>query len=306
MKKLNKLPLVSIVIPVYNGSLFLWQTILSIYKSKYKNFEVILVDDGSTDSSKELCQEIDKKYKKIRFYSFSKNKGMTRVLNFGIWKAKGKYIARINQDDLMMAKRLEKQTRFLEENPGHVAVGGSIILFTGNNLQCDKINFPLSNESIRKQWLRLSPFSDPTVMFRKKAFLKTRGYSQKIWPADDVHMWYQLGKLGKLANLAQVMTRVRWHKEAGSIKKHRLQMKKTWEIHMWAKENVSSPGWFTWVFWLGEFLAGFFLPAEFNWYIYRQIRKIQKMDLLGRLIKIKNWFKENISNYKTFSFKFVK
>jgi len=118
-----------------------------------------------------------------------------------------------------------------------------------------------------------SPFSDPTVMYRRDAVMQTPGYSQLMWPADDVHMWYMLGSLGKLANLPDVVTRVRWHDGAGSIKSHKRQMKKTWEVHKWAEENIQKPSFGVKAFWIGEYLAGLVFPPRFNWFIYRQLKR---------------------------------
>lgn len=275
MNKGTKQLLVSVLIPVFNGAKFLERTIESIQKSTYKNFEIILVDDGSTDESRKVCHALEKRFKNVRFYFFKKNKGMTRSLNFGISKAKGKYIARINQDDLMVPLRLTKQVKFLEENPDCVAVGGCIKFFTDKVPSLDIVSFPLTDKEIRKTWFFLSPFSDPTVMYRKSTYLQTKGYSQKMWPADDVHMWYQLGRIGKLANLPTVLTKVRWHEGAGSIRYHKIQMKKTWEIHQWAKKNVGIPNLATQIFWIVQYVAGIVLPAQVNWYVYRLIRKLQ-------------------------------
>lgn len=277
MKKSH--PLVTVLIPVYNGDSFLAETIASIKKNNYPNYEVILVDDGSTDESKQLCHQFAKKDSQIFFYDFDKNQGMDRVLNFGIQKAKGKYIARLNQDDLIEPSRLELQVRFLESHPDYVAVGGQIVLFTKKRKVFDRIYFPLTDKEIRSKWLMLSPYSDPTVMYRKRAVLKTPGYSQRFWPADDIHMWYQLGKIGKLANLPQMLTEVRWHESCGSIKSHRRQMKKTWEVHQWAAKHIQKPSLFVRIFWLGQYLAGLLFPPQLNWFAYRQLKKIQRLDL---------------------------
>lgn len=267
-------PLVSVLIPVYNGVPFISQTLDSIINNNYKNFEIILVDDGSKDASRKTCCEYESKYSNIRFIAFEKNRGMDRALNAGIKVANGKYIARINQDDLIMPDRLEKQIKFLEENADHVAVGGQIVLFTNENPEYAKISFPLTDAEIRSKWLMFSPYSDPTVTYRKSAILETPGYSQLMWPADDVHMWYMLGSLGKLANLPDVVTRVRWHNGAGSIRSHKRQMRKTWEVHKWAQENIQKPSVGVKAFWIAEYIAGLVFPPQFNWFIYRQIKKL--------------------------------
>lgn len=267
-------PLVSVLIPVYNGVPFINQTLDSILNNNYKNIEIILVDDGSKDTSRNTCLEYVTKHENIKFISFEKNKGMDRALNAGIKVANGKYIARINQDDIIMPDRLEKQVKFLEKNADYVAVGGQIILFTNDNPEYAKVSFPLTDEEIRSKWLVFSPFSDPTVTFRTSTVLETPGYSQLMWPADDVHMWYMLGSLGKLANLPDVVTKVRWHRGAGSIQSHKRQMRKTWEVHKWAQENVQKPSISVKLFWVAEYVAGVIFPPQFNWFVYRQIKQL--------------------------------
>lgn len=274
-KKVEYKPLVSVIIPVYNGAPYLAETVESVQRSSCKNFEIILVDDGSKDESKAFCQSLSKKYKNVRFYWFKKNKGLTSVLNYAIKKAKGEFIARINQDDIMMPNRLEEQIEFLKNNPDHVVVGSDIILFDENHRLIENISFPKTDADIRAQWLLMSPFSDPTVMYRKSAYLKTKGYQKYFWPADDVHMWYQLGKVGKLANLNTILTKVRWHNKAGSIASHRIQMEKTFEVHLWASKNIQEPKLYHWIFWVTQFIAGKIFPPRFNWFIYRRIRQIQ-------------------------------
>jgi len=295
-------PKVSIIIPVFNGASYLWQTIESIQKSTYKNFEIILVDDGSTDESKKICKKIRKKYNNIRFYQFKKNKGLTSVLNYAIKKAKGKYIARINQDDIMTPKRLEKQVKFLEKHPQYVAVGSNIILIDKNNQIIDKISFPKTDKDIRKQWLFLSPFSDPSVMYRKDGYFKTKGYQKYFWPADDVHMWYQLGKIGKLANLNETLTLVRWHNKTGSILFHRIQIKKTFLVHIWASKNVEKAKFYHWLFWIAQLILGMIFPPQLNWFIYRKIRRIQNVLNSFRNFKRNNKTERVIPHPKILSF----
>jgi len=174
----------------------------------------------------------------------------------------------------MVPRRLEAQVKYLESNELVVVVGSYVQLFTESQKNFAKLKFPLTDEKIKKQWMVLSPFADPSVMFRKSVYNKTSGYSKHFWPADDVHMWYQLGRLGKLVNMPRVLTKVRWHQGAGSIRSHRKQMKKTWEVHQWAKDHVENPGLQVQLFWVGQYVAGVILPAEFNWSVYRVMKRI--------------------------------
>ncbi|NIM13621.1 MAG: glycosyltransferase, partial [Candidatus Aminicenantes bacterium] len=84
----NNRPLVSVVIPVFNGSVFVEQAVRSVQKSTFKNYEILLIDDGSTDRSKKICRALGKKYDKVRFYAFEKNRGLGRVLNFALRQAR--------------------------------------------------------------------------------------------------------------------------------------------------------------------------------------------------------------------------
>lgn len=269
------MPLVSVVIPVYNGQEYVAEAVSSVLQSDYDNFEIILVNDGSTDNSKKLCNDLASKHPNIRVFSFPKNRGMSHALNKGISHARGEYIARINQDDIMLSDRLSKQVAFLEDHPQHVAVGGATEWFDEKGKLVDRIVFPETDLDIKKHWLYFSPFADPVVMYRKSAFLKTSFYHQDFWPVDDVRMWYELGKLGKLANLPDVLTRIRWHRQAGSIKLHKLQVKRLFQLHLWARKHIASPSLFVWAFWLAQLAAGYIFPPQFNWWAFRNLRRLK-------------------------------
>ena len=298
-KNKNQNQIVSVIIPVYNGVSYLVETVKSVQKSTYKNFEIILVDDGSKDKSKVLCHKLEKQYKNVHFYWFKKNRGLSSSLNYAVKKTKGEFIARINQDDIMMPNRISEQIKFFEDNPNYVVVGGDITLFDENYRFVDNISFPKTDTDIRNQWLLMSPYSDPTVMYRKSAYLKTKGYQKYFWPADDVHLWYQLGKVGKLANLNRILTRVRWHNKAGSIASHKIQIEKTFEVHVWASKNIQNANLYHWIFWYSQLVAGKLFPPRFNWFIYRRIRQIQNFFCkITRIVKVN----KVASHPKTFNF----
>lgn len=271
MKK-QRQPLVSVVIPVYNGSLFVEQAVASVKKSTYKNFEILLIDDVSTDKSKEICLRLERKYKNLKFYSFNRNKGLGRVLNFALKKARGKYICRINQDDVMHPTRISKQVRFLEASPKVVLVGSWLLVEDEQGrarinkyLECDT--------EIRKTWLKLSPCWDAAVMYRKQAAIEVGGYQQKFWPADDLHMWYRLGKVGKIANLQEPLTKIKFHTGAVSMRYHRKHMEATFAVHRWAHQHVARASFLIQLYWVGQLVAGYLFPAWFNWYIYRLLKE---------------------------------
>jgi len=266
-------PFISVVIPVYNGAKYLEQSVSSVLKSTYKNFEIILIDDGSLDTSKALCRKLEKKYRNIVFYGFAKNKGLGRVLNFALKKAKGTFICRINQDDQMYPTRLEKQVAYLTAHPDTVVVGSWIVVEDEGGIR--KVNQFLENDKdIRKVWLSLTPCHDASVMYRKECALAAGGYEQMFWPADDLQMWYKLGKLGSLANIQEPLVKVRFHRSAVSMTHHRQHMIDTYKAHRWAHANGEKAGFVTQLYWIGQLIAGIVLPARVNWFVYWFIKDI--------------------------------
>lgn len=265
-------PLVSVVIPVYNGALYLKEAVSSVMASTYTNFEVILIDDGSTDKSKKLCHELEKQYPSVHFYSFKRNLGLGRVLNFALQKAQGEYICRLNQDDQMHPTRIKKQIQFLQTHPGVVLVGSWLRVEDEDGTQ--RINtFLERDEDIKRTWLKLSPCWDASVMYKKETALAVGGYDQSFWPADDLHMWYRLGKKGKIANIQEPLVTIKFHAKAASVKHHRKHMLTTFKVHRWAHMHIEQASVWTQLYWVIQLIAGYLIPARINWFIYRLLKK---------------------------------
>ncbi len=266
-------PLVSVIIPVFNGASYLVEAVDSVQKSTFRNFEIILVDDGSTDQSVMLCKILSEKYNNLRFFSFKDNKGLGRVLNFALKKAQGKYICRLNQDDHMLTNRMAKQIEFFAENPEVVAVGSWITYFE-NNGNREVLKFLKTDKEIKEIWHIVSPFSDPSVMYSKKTALKVGGYDQSFWPVDDTHLWYRMGLVGKLANIQEPLVEVRWHDKAGSVFFFREMAWQIYRVRRWAHRNIQKGSIALQIFWLLQLAAGMTLSPNFNWKAYRFIKKI--------------------------------
>lgn len=266
-------PLISVLISVYNGQDYLRETIDSIQKSTFKNFEIILIDDGSTDGSKMLCEQLALKHKNIRFYASLKNKGLSNQLNFGLKKAKGQYICRINQDDVMLPNRLRLQAEFLHKQADVVAVGSYLKLFTNEGKE-EVMEYQRTDEMIKKTWLLVSPFADPAVMYRKEVAIKAGKYNQKFWPADDLHLWYRMGKMGKLANIPLSLTAMRWHKKAASQAFFRRQILNTFAVHTWAHRNVVKASLSIQIYWIIQLLAGLVLGPRVVWFVYKKLKHV--------------------------------
>lgn len=267
------LPFVSVVIPVFNGSEYLEEAVESIQRSTYRDFEVLLIDDGSSDTSKHICHNLEKKYPNVRFFDFTVNRGLGRVLNFALKNARGKYICRLNQDDRMLPNRIETQVRYLQSHPQVTAVGSWIRLFENNGNE-QILKFLAKDADIKSIWYLVSPFSDPSVMYRKDMAVKVGGYVQAMWPADDTHLWYRMGMAGKLANIQKPLVEVRWHEGAASVKYFRKLAVSTYRMHRWTLDNVGPASPLTVLYWLVQLAAGYILPPQINWNIYRYIKRL--------------------------------
>src|SRR5579859_2675921 len=120
-------PLVSVAMPVYNAQRYLAQAVDSILAQSFKDFEFIIIDDGSTDSSTEILRKYEAADPRIRLFS-RPNTGLTIALNEALGYARGRYLARMDSDDVSLPRRLEKQVAFMEDHPDHVAVGCRVVL----------------------------------------------------------------------------------------------------------------------------------------------------------------------------------
>lgn len=278
-------PLVSVVIPVFNGASYLEEAVTSVFKSTYRNIEVLLIDDGSTDKSKELCAKLEAKYTRVKFYSFEKNKGLGRVLNFAIEKAQGKYICRLNQDDIMLPHRIRTQVDYLTQHPDVVALGSSIRLFDEKG-RTQIVHFLARDAQIKRVWHIVSPFADPSVMYRKDVAREVGGYKQEFWPGDDTHLWIRMGMKGKLANIDKPLVEVRYHAKAASVMHFRKLTTITYKLHRWMHNEVQPASLAVQLFWVFQLVAGLTLSPNLNWDIYRVLKKfIYAATLVARFLR---------------------
>lgn len=189
----NSAPLISVVMPVYNAESFLNSAIESVLNQSFKNFEFLIFDDGSVDKS----QEIIKSYpdKRIRAFFSEKNLGYVTHLNSGIKLAKGKYIARMDADDICLPDRFSKQIECFEKDSNlSIVFGKSILIDINDNEICESWR-PNSLKTILKFLPYRSYIPHPTVMIKKELFHKYNFYDVSKSPAEDKDLWYKF-KMG--------------------------------------------------------------------------------------------------------------
>ncbi len=201
---MNQQPLVSVILPTYNRAGYIKKSIESVIEQTYRNFELIIIDDESTDNTPEIIAQYKKKDPRIKIITNQTNLGFVKSLNKAIRQARGIYIARLDDDDFWCdIHKLEKQIKFLENNPDYVLVGGGIIKIDEDGKEIVRILLPEKDEAIRQIMLLSDPFAHVSVVFRKESWESVDGYDEEFDYSQDWDLWMKLGKLGKLYNFQE-------------------------------------------------------------------------------------------------------
>lgn len=201
-------PVVSIVLPTYNRSTLLSRAIQSVLDQGYQNWELVIIDDASTDDTKEVLEVWQKKDERIRVIRNQKNQypDISKILNDGMKAAKGKYIARLDDDDYWNdSRKLDRQVDFLDSHPDYVIVGSGMILIDEHNTELYRYLKKEKDDEIRRNALVANPFSHTTVMFRREVALALGGYDGSRY-VEDWGLWLRLGKAGKMYNFPEYFT----------------------------------------------------------------------------------------------------
>ncbi|MSU54265.1 MAG: glycosyltransferase [Candidatus Staskawiczbacteria bacterium] len=197
-------PLVSIIIPTYNGEKYLGVALDSILRQTYKNIEIIIINDGAIDGTEDVIKKFTEKDPRVIRIKNESNLGFVKSLNKGVGHAKGKYIARLDDDDSWISpQKLEKQVGFLEEHPEYVLAGGGLIQIDSKGEEMIRYLFPEKDEDIRRVILVDNIIAHSSVVFRKDAFDKVGGYDEKFGFFADRDLWLKLGKIGKCYNFPE-------------------------------------------------------------------------------------------------------
>ncbi|WP_394242592.1 glycosyltransferase family 2 protein [Vibrio astriarenae] len=219
---------ITVILPAYNAEKYIARAIDSILVQTHTNFELLIINDGSTDGTVSKIEQFNDH--RIRLVSLDENRGLTHALNLGLSMAKGDYIARMDADDISLPSRFEKQVKFLKNNPDYVACGTSIINF--NDRHESYMRYPQTDEQIR---VSLAFFErnicHPTVMICRYAIEKYEiRYRREYAHAEDYSLWIDLSRIGKLYNTPEALLKYNRHSEQISSKYYSEQIKTSKDI----------------------------------------------------------------------------
>jgi len=199
---------ISVIMSAYNSEQYLNEAIESILNQTFGNFEFIITDDCSSDGSFEIIRSYAQKDKRIKYFRNSENLGLTKSLNNMIGTASGKYIARMDADDISMPDRFQKQFEFMENNPQTGVLGTNIIFFGNYNAESD---LPADNEEIKAELLFRDVVMHPAVMIRRSVLdeFKLR-YDESFRISQDYDLWSRIICFTECANLPEHLLRYRF------------------------------------------------------------------------------------------------
>ncbi|MBD2519712.1 glycosyltransferase [Nostoc sp. FACHB-973] len=202
------MPKITVLMPVYNGELYLREAIDSILAQTFQDFEFLIINDGSTDSTREIVCSYDDP--RIRLIDNDYNLGLTRSLNKGLKLAEGEFVARQDADDISDPKRLAKQISFLETHPEVALVGTWYKDIDPQGKLIVKRNLPCNSTQIRWEFLFYCPFVHSAVMFHKCTITEQIGlYNEAYSYAQDYNLWWRICRTLQVRNINQYLVKLR-------------------------------------------------------------------------------------------------
>jgi glycosyltransferase involved in cell wall biosynthesis len=213
-------PTISVMMPVYNAKRYVAEAIESILGQTFRDFEFLIIDDGSTDGSLEIIKRYAARDVRIRLWS-GPNVGYAPRLNEMLALARGDLVARMDADDVSFPDRFARQLEFLRDHLDVDVVGGAREnIDSKGHFLCVNREVEDHND-IQSQLLNgICPISHPSVVMRRNAVLAVGGYRPEMMPSEDADLWMRMGERGRLANLADVVVRYRVHDASVSSLRH--------------------------------------------------------------------------------------
>lgn len=235
MSSLSKTPLVSVLIPCYNTELYIEEAVRSIMNQTYSNLEIICINDGSIDKTKEILLRLSEEDKRIRYVENESNIKLIATLNKGLKLCKGKYIARMDADDISLPERIEKQVDFLEKNEEYGALGCYIKQFGYTDFLW---RMETKDERIRGYLFYGAALPHAAIMLRRSVvFDNNLGYIKEYLHVEDYRLWFDVAKYTKMANLPEVLYLYRMYESQVSTRYKDLQEDNTKKLR---REMISA------------------------------------------------------------------
>lgn len=233
-------PRVSVAVPVYNAERFLDEAMGSVLGQTFEDFEVVAVNDGSTDRSGSMLDAHAKRDPRVRVLHQA-NAGLVGALNASLDACRGELIARFDPDDVCEPERFKKQVRFLEAHPEVVAVGSWMQSIDPEGGALNRFDYPIEHEAIEADFLHgRNAIGHPAAMIRAAALTKLEGYRYESY-TTDLDLFLRLAEVGRLANLPEPLLRYRQHPASICATRRRDQVDLVLEVINDARQRRGMP-----------------------------------------------------------------
>jgi len=211
--------LVSVLMPAFNAGATISAAITSVLNQSFQDFEFLIFDDGSTDDTEAIINSFPDR--RIKAFKNPSNMGLVSTLNSGLNYCQGKYICRIDADDLFLKNKIKMQLKFMEDNQDCIVSGTHFRKIQNGELQKRSLRkyFHVDDKEIRVMMLRNSPLCHPSVMIRRELFFDIGlCYDPEATDCEDYELWYQASKHGKLHIISRPLLFYRVHSNQISTK----------------------------------------------------------------------------------------
>lgn len=259
---------ISVIMGIYNCAETLAEALDSLYAQTYKNFKIIMCDDGSSDSTYEIAKNYANKYSNIILLKNEHNKGLNYTLNKCLEAVDTEYVARMDGDDISLPTRFEKEIAFLDNNPDIAIVSCPMIHFDENG----DYKYGIRSTSIptKKDFIRSTPFCHAPCMVKTIAYKTVEGYSvsKKLLRVEDYHLWFKMYAAGyKGYNLSEHLYKMRDDRNATSRRSFRNRLNEAYVKYIGYK-MLGLPFYYN-IFILRPILVGL-LPAPIYNFLHRR------------------------------------
>lgn len=232
------MPLISVVMPARNASATLPATLDSLAQQTFSDFELVLVNDASTDETPHIAESYARRFP-VRLVNNVENQGVAKSINLGLEQGDSEYVIRLDSDDLARADRFEKQVAFMAANPFVDVCGSHIEMFSDEDTQRSVLAHPTSNAEIKTAFVQRCAIAHPSVIARRSFYESAGYYDPRYDFAEDYELWCRGALLGKqFANIPEPLTYYRRH--AGQVSRQKAQLQFTRDI---AIKNKYLGGW---------------------------------------------------------------
>jgi glycosyltransferase involved in cell wall biosynthesis len=241
---MSTVPTVSVCMPVFNAEQYVRDATDSILRQTFTDFEFIIIDDGSTDESREILEDFARRDARIRLVS-RPNTGYTVALNEALQLARAPYIARMDADDISLPERFARQLAYLHAHPDCVAVGTRILTIDPFGSPLYQPNHELAHNQIEAQLLAGIGWAivHPASMMVREHVMALKGYRVEMEPSEDLDLFLRLAERGKIANLPEVLLHYRQHVKSVNhtryLEQNRATLKSVTEAY--ARRGISLP-----------------------------------------------------------------